>query len=276
MLTSGAEANFHGVIAARLAGVKNVISEEIGIPNHGFIAQKIFNVIFKLSHRVLGESNIVCENLKKGYAIPNQKLKVVPNFVVFTQGKEQNKLVGKEKDIFKIVSISRLEPVKNIESVLRVVARLISDKINIKYTIVGEGNHRELLEKLVSELEIENNVTFVGFQSNPYKFLHESDLYVLTSFSEGFSNSLAEALYAGTPSLSTKVGAAGEIITDGVNGWMVEVNDDDALFEKVKNIIELDSENSQIIGEAGRKTIIDNYSLENHIAILSSIYCKKE
>lgn len=274
--TSGAEANFHGVLAARWAGVKNVVAEEIGIPKHGFLAQKIFGVIFKLSHYVLGESKMVCDNLYKLYAVPKKKLKIVSNFVVFSPEKESARKGIKQKDVFTIVSVSRLEAVKNIESVLRTVAKLTSEKFAVQYTIVGEGNHRKVLETLVAALKIENNVTFVGFQSDPVPFLRESDVYVLTSFTEGFSNSLAEALYNGTPSLSTKVGAATEIITDNQNGWLVEAADDEALFRKIKSIIALDPETRKQIGQTGRTTIIDNYSIENHLETLTAIYLKKE
>lgn len=273
--TSGAEANFHGVLAARWAGVKNVVAEEIGIPKHGFLAQKIFGIIFKLSHYVLGESKTVCDNLYKWYAIPKQKLKIVSNFVVFSPQNEINGRTTTPKDFFTIVSVSRLEPVKNIESVLKAVAKLTSEKIAVHYTVVGEGKHRKGLEALVAELNIQNNVIFVGFQSNPVPFLQASDLYVLTSFTEGFSNSLAEALYNGIPSLTTEVGAAEEIITDNQNGWLVEAADDEALFRKIKSIIALDSETRKQIGQAGRNTIVENYSIEKHLETLTAIYLQK-
>lgn len=273
---SGAEANFHGVIAARLARVPNVIAEEIGIPNHGFLARKIFNVVFRLAHYVLGESTVVCSHLDKLYNIPNRKLKVVPNFVVFSKEDELHQEASKTPEVFTMVSISRLEPVKNIESVLRVMAKLVSENRKVQYTIVGEGNHRGVLEKTVSALKIEKNVTFTGFQSNPSHFLLQSDLYLLTSFTEGFSNSLAEALYSGIPSLSTKTGAAEEIITNKVSGWLVNVDDDDDLYATIKNIAAMDPESRRKVGAAGRNTIVEKYSIGSHIEKLKAIYLKKE
>jgi hypothetical protein len=77
---SGAEANFHGLIAARLVGVKKILVEEIGIPNQSKMAKAVFSIIYKFADLVIGESRIVTDKLKEMYPIEGQKLKVVPNF----------------------------------------------------------------------------------------------------------------------------------------------------------------------------------------------------
>lgn len=268
--TSGAEANFHGVLAAKMAKVPKIIVEEIGVPTHGKFARVVFNIIYKLSDYVIGESNMVVRNLKSKYSIKTDKLRVIHNFI--NHSLINSNFILKKRDIFTIVSVSRLELVKNIESVLRVIRKIINTGTEVRYIIVGDGAIKDDLKSLVMSLKIEKYVFFEGFKKDPLPLLLSSDLYVLTSLSEGFSNSLLEAMYAGVPSLSTKVGSAEEVIEDGVNGWLVDVNSDDALYDKLLNIISITRDERLKVGKIGKETVIKNYSSQKHIDLLMEIY----
>lgn len=268
---SGAEANFHGVLAAKLAKVPVIISEEIGIPSQSKMAKQIFKFIYALSDYVIGNSKPVISYLRVENQVMDQKLVTVANPLVF---KEIGGRPERTEDIFRIVSVSRLEPVKNIESVLKVMADLLSEQYKIRYTIVGEGKHRPVLEALVKELGIEEYVAFAGFQGNPLPFLQSADLYLLTSFTEGFSNSLAEAMYSETPSLSTRVGAAEALISEGENGWLVPPGDDKVLKRTLKTIVGTNREKLKAIGTKGKQIIVENYSLDKHVAMLMRLYQK--
>lgn len=127
---------------------------------------------------------------------------------------------------------------------------------------------------MVHDLAITEHVTFWGFQEKPFPFLRSAEVFILNSFSEGFSNSLLEAMYAGTPSLSTQVGAANEILEDGKNGWVIPVNDGMALYEKLKELLILDKPRLQQIGLEGQKTVLENYSLQGHLEKLMELYRK--
>lgn len=269
--TSGAEANFHGIIAAKLAAVPVIIVEEIGIPTQSAMAKKIFSVVYSFADFVVGNSNEVIAYLKIHNKVLDKKALKIPNPVIFPNLPETRKIA---QNVFRIISVSRLEKVKNIDSMLRVVARLNEINIRVQYSILGDGSEKWHLEKLTKALNIENQVVFLGFQERPYSFLLSSDLYVLTSFSEGFSNSLAEAMYCGVPSLTTRVGAAQEIITNNQNGWIVNVNDDDDLFQCIQSIIKRNKDEQIAIGQKGKATIVQKYSLQNHIDLLMTIYNK--
>jgi glycosyltransferase involved in cell wall biosynthesis len=267
--TSGAEANFHGIIAAKLASVPIIVAEEIGIPTQSIVAKKVFSVVFSLSDYVIGNSVEVIDFLKTQNKVSVTKLIKIHNPVNFPA---LSKVHKKADDFFRIISVSRLEKVKNIDSILRVISRLTKNNIKVLLSIVGDGSEMKHLQNLSVKLNIENQVTFLGFQKKPYSFLLMSDLYVLTSFSEGFSNSLAEAMYCEVPSISTSVGAACEIINHNVNGWIVNINDDDELYEKIYSIIKMDKSLLKSVGQKGKSTIIENYSLQKHIDTLLKIY----
>lgn len=269
--TSGAEANFHGILAGKFAGIPVIIGEEIGIPSHSKKAQFIFSRVYALADYVIGNSQAVLDVVHQVDKVPQRKLVKIANPILFRDlsacPKESN-----SEDRFRMLMISRLETVKNIEGVIRVIERLCKDGIAVHLTIAGIGSAEKELKELVTDLKLKNTVSFTGFIKDPYPFLAKADLYILNSFSEGFSNSLVEAMFSKTPSLSTAVGAAPEIITDNENGFLVWPNDDGALYLKLKQIISLSKEKRDEIAKKGHEMIVKNFSLENHIEALMKIY----
>ncbi|WP_417237040.1 glycosyltransferase [Bizionia paragorgiae] len=266
--TSGAEANFHGVLAAKLAGVPKIIAEEIGVPNQGRLSKLIFSVIYKLADKVVGNSVPVINYLQQNNDVPESKVKLIPNPIIFKS--LENKRIT--NSVFKIISVSRLEPVKNIKAVINVVKRLNEAGRPIHYDIVGSGSEETELKKQVEELNLKNCVSFLGFNSDPYPFLLNADVYVINSFTEGFSNSLIEAMYSGMPSVSTKSGSAEEIIEHGVNGWLVEVGNENDLLNTLKHIMKLSGPDRTKVGLNGKTFVEANYSLDIHINHLIEIY----
>lgn len=269
--TSGAEANFYGILVAKLAGVPKIIGEEIGTPNHSKKAQLIFSLVYRFADFVVGNSQAVLDVVHRLDKVPMKKLKKIDNPILFKDlGNYKRNEAANE---FRMIMISRLEPVKNIEGVLNVFSRIKNDiEMNVKLIIAGSGQSETLLNQKVKDLGLENEVEFLGFINDPYPYLANADLYILNSHSEGFSNSLVEAMYSKTPSLSTAVGAAPEIIEDGVNGFLTPANDEEALYQKLKSILGMSKERLSEIGLSGHEKIVQNFSLENHITELMKIY----
>src|SRR5690606_29137773 len=81
--TSGAEANFHGILAAKLAGIPKIIGEEIGTPNHSKKAQFIFSIIYRFADFVIGNSQAVLDAVQKLDKVPKRKLKKIDNPIIF-------------------------------------------------------------------------------------------------------------------------------------------------------------------------------------------------
>lgn len=265
---SGVEAYFHGMIAAWLAGVPIRVAEEIGIPKHSTITRIVIRHVLKLANYTgIGTAQLY-DLFQKRYRVPEKKLRLLPNFIVETPLDARSD--GTDK--FRILTVSRLHPVKNIGSILRVLPALAEKYPNIIYTIVGEGPQQAELEELVGDLGITRHVEFAGYDPEPYHWLLGADLYLLTSWTEGCSISLLEAMYAATPSISTRVGAAEEIISDGVNGWLIDPGDDDALREKIETAINLSHSERRRIGLRGREKILDGYTLEKYMARLKELY----
>lgn len=266
--TSGAEANFHGIIAGKLAGVPKIIGEEIGIPQQGFMAKIIFSLIFKLADSVVGNSIPVVTYLRDENKVPSQKLALIPNPILTGSLPEKDL---KETD-FTIISVSRLDKVKNIKDLIKVTGRLLEEGFKVKLMIVGSGPEELSLKEQVQQMNLTRHISFQGFEPDPYTLLLRSDVFVLNSFKEGFSNALMEAMYSGTPSISTATGAAEELINHGENGWLVEVNNPQDLYEKLKSVIKLSPEERVQIGLKAKTWIEENYALERHIESLLALY----
>lgn len=266
--TAAAEANFHGIIAAKLAGVRTIIGEEIGIPNHSVTAQRIFRLVYQLAEIVIGVSASVKKHLVATGEIPKEKGVVIYNPV--SVPKVFPKL---EDNKFNIVYVGRLEKVKNLATLIKAFAEL-SDE-NTKLTLVGDGRERKSLENLVRDVGISNKVYFAGFSNEPSQYLCNADLYVLPSYSEGFGIAAVEAMFLKVPVLATQVGGVPEFITDGENGWLFNPTSVKDLAAKLHAILQMDQSDRIAIGEKGYQAVSERFTVEKYIENLERLYERK-
>lgn len=267
--TSGAEANFHGILAAKIAGVNRIVGEEIGIPGQGRMANFVFSGIYKLADAVLANSLVVSDYLKNKNGVSPHKLRLVANPIGAIPS---NTIPVSSENQFEILTVSRLEAVKNIEGVLEALADLVPIHREIKFTIIGEGKHEAFLKQRVIDLNLKEHVDFLGYLEKPYSKVLHADLFVLNSHTEGFSNALTEAMLHGIPCLATNVGAASDMILDGETGWLVNPNHPKELRSKIESIMEIPKEKLAATGMRGKAWVESKYSLDRHINELSKIY----
>jgi len=263
--TAAAEANFHGILAAKLAGVKTIIGEEIGIPNHSSIARKIFSAVYRLTNKVICVSQSVKSHLVQTGEINKDKGVVVYNPVSFSEI-----YCRKTADTFMMVYVGRLEKVKNVDTLLRAFSKI--QNIGVELTIVGDGRERVHLESLANELNILKRVSFKGFQKAPANFIALADLFVLPSYSEGFGIAAVEAMFQKVPVLCSNVGGIPEFVKENENGWLFNPNDIDELASKLESIILKTPEERKRIGEKGYTDVIDQFTVEKYIKNLENIY----
>lgn len=268
--SAGGEANFYSFLVGKLLFVPRIIVEEIGIPQHSFVAVKVFSYIYRNSYMVIGESKAVINNILKKYTVSKNKLKIIPNFIILNCNFNVNKLLN--RDIFTFLTISRLEEVKNIQLQIKLIKSLLDEGYNVKLVIVGDGSQFGYLQKLTIDLSIEKNVIFEGYRSNVNDYYQNADLFLLTSFSEGFSNSLLEAMSNKLPCITTRVGSAEEIIIEGYNGWIVNVDDFLDILQKVKYVLSYNKNELTIVGENAYQHLLKNFSINTHISNLLELY----
>lgn len=139
----------------------------------------------------------------------------------------------------RIVAVGRLDANKNHEMMIRAFAALKDKYSEYTLTIYGEGELRPVLEDLVQRLGILERVFLPGVIPDVAARIERASLFLLTSYSEGVSNALIEALASGLPVISTDVPSGGtvELIADGVNGLIIPTGDSRALEEAMDKLL---------------------------------------
>ncbi len=154
---------------------------------------------------------------------------------IITKAKEHCEL-KKNKDKLTIVTIGRLIPQKGYTLLCEVINKLVKDYQNIELWILGEGEEKNKLEEYINKNHLQKYIKLLGFQENPYKYLAQADLFVSSSYVEGFSLVLAEAVTLEIPILSTNTTGPNNILDHGKYGKIVEYDFDD-LYNGLKEII---------------------------------------
>lgn len=277
---SSAEGNFHGLIAAKLAGVPVRIGEEIGYPNHRFLARFIFKIIYSLATHVIAISNSVKDKIVELGEAKKSQILVVYNPVtlssdsnvmqspLFISAAEKFNLFPKTEN-FTFVTVCRLVPIKNLHSLINCFAKL--NKRDVTLWIVGEGPERESLEKLTIALGISANVIFFGFQNNIALWLNNADAFVLPSYSEGFSISLVEAMLCGLPCIATKIGGPAELIQNKISGFLIDPLDSHELFMVMEKLTLMPEMERSFMGKKAKK-FAKKFSVQNYVNHLSDVY----
>lgn len=263
--TAAAEANFHGIIAAKMARIPVIIGEEIGFPAHSNKAKKVFKIVYSFAHKVICVSKAVKEFLISINEINTEKGIVIYNPVSLPKTVEISK-----SDVFTIVCVGRLEVVKNQQLLIHAFSKL-SNK-NLKLILVGDGREKQNLETLIKTLQLEDKVTITGFSSEPEKYLAQASLFVLPSLSEGFGIAVVEAMQMGLPCLCSSVGGIPEFIEENKTGWLFDPKNPNEMVEKLEKIISLPNNNLIEVGQNGKKFTSNAFTTEIYVNNLESLY----
>lgn len=149
------------------------------------------------------------------------------------------KLSGEPSDIkkqtFTILSVGHLTEQKGFDRLLNAVKRLNEDGFEFELWLAGYGEDEDKLKNYAKENNL-NNVKFLGYQKNPYKYMKAADLYVCSSRYEGFNLTVAEALFLETPVLSTDCTGPSEILAGGEYGLLVD-NSEDGLYNGIYSLL---------------------------------------
>jgi colanic acid/amylovoran biosynthesis glycosyltransferase len=179
----------------------------------------------------------------------------------------------------KILTIGRLVEKKGHGYAIKAIAKVVAKHENIIFNIAGDGDLRNKLESLVSELEIKKYVKFLGKveQNEVLELYRQSHFFILSSVTanngdqEGIPVVLMEAQAIGLPVISTYHSGIPEVVIDGKSGFLVHEKDVDALAEKIEYLIEHPELWSEI-GREGRKFVEERYDIKKLNQKLVEIY----
>lgn len=152
----------------------------------------------------------------------------------------------------KIVTVARLTAAKNLPMLINAFNMVYSDFPNYQLVIYGDGEEREPLQKMIDQLGLGDRVVLYGKVKNIYDYISSASLFVLSSDFEGMSNALMEAISLGLPVISTNVSGAAEMVINGVNGFLIDTGDVEALTIAMRKIL-IDPELRKRMGQESVK-----------------------
>lgn len=166
------------------------------------------------------------------------KSTVIPNPCFICEEKIGKALHVPKKN--KLVSIGRLIESKNHQLLIKVFKKVHDEYPDYSLYVYGEGPYREKLEKLISELLMQEFVKLPGNIQNIHEEILDAKIFILTSNYEGMPNVLMEAMALGLPVISTQVSGTNMLVDNKINGFTIPIKDEDALFVTIQSLIEND------------------------------------
>lgn len=269
----GMLAGFLARVPARIASKRETFSKT----EHQTLVERN---VFRLAHQILCNSGAVREYLANA-GVPATKLRVIYNGLdaeQFSAASDRNESVYRNiglsfdgpRRLITIVANIRSD-VKNHSMFLRSAKSVSKEIERAEFIIAGEGELEAVLKEQVRALGIENRVHFIGSCADVPSLLAASDVCVLSSRSEGFSNAILEYMAAGKPVVATRVGGAAEAVVEGETGFIVESEDDQAMARRIIELLQ-DSALLRKFGENGRKRVSEMFSLDAQLENTKALY----
>ena len=161
------------------------------------------------------------------------------------------------------VMAGRLDSQKNYPMVFRAIKTVKEKYPDIHLEIFGKGSAQDILDNMIKEMGLEDNIKLCGWSQNTIGEYLNHDAYILSSNFEGMPNALMEAMAVGLPCISTDCDTGpSDLIEDGINGYLIPVNDDKMLAERIIDIIEMGADERARLGTNARRTLFENFNSE--------------
>ncbi len=195
---------------------------------------------FKTFDKIVGVSKTVSDSFIEKYGLSEKvTTKYNTNDVnkILALSEQTDDDYYKDNAAVKISTVGRLSQEKGYERLIDCCNRLAADNLSFELLIIGSGPKELALKQKIEEYNLQNTVRLVGFKTNPYSLIKQSDLFVCSSYQEGLSTAISEAIILGVPVISTEVSGAKEVLGENNEYGVVVDNNDDSLYEGMKKLI---------------------------------------
>ena len=269
-----------GMLAAKAAGVPAIIHGE-----HGFLKADtkkhilIQRLLWRTADQVMCVSEALRDKIAATIGFPKDRIHVIKNGVDINRynlspnGNDFKAAMGFPTEDFLFGSIGRLVPVKDYATLLRAAKVVMTSVPNSQLIFVGDGPRRHELEVLANDLGIAGRVHFLKWSEEVPRIMAALDVFVLSSISEGMSNSILEAMCSCKPVVATAVGGNPELVVDGKTGILVPSKDPQQMGHAILELLR-DSKKRRRMGEAGRQRVEAEFSLPQMIRNYEKMYVR--
>jgi glycosyltransferase involved in cell wall biosynthesis len=243
----------------------------------GLVHKILLRIFYPLADDIIALTNEARMDLVKNFGVPLRKVTVIQNPIDldYVRRMASEPLDRGDARLFSgkdsvIISVGRLYPKKGYQYLLRAFSLLIRER-RAKLLILGEGPYEKNLRRMASGLDISDRVHFMGFRTNPFKYVRNSDIFVFPSLYEGFPNVLLEAMACGAPVISTDcTSGPRDIIEPGKSGVLVPIENENALFQMMKRLID-DHAFRKRLSEGGSRRV-ENFTVERALKNYENVF----
>lgn len=268
----------YGSLAAQFTRVKVVFTEHGRFypDRYRYKAAMINPIIALLTSKIVAISSATRDALARYEFIPKRKISVIYNGIaplIPNDGKAMSlrEQLGIPVGATVVGTVSRLDPVKNQSMMLRAFKMLLAQHPNSWLLIVGDGPSRTALEKLAEDLGIAQRTSFAGFISAPVNYLTLMEIFLLSSFTEGTSMTLLEAMSLGIPIVATDVGGNSEVLKDEGSGILVSSDDAESFYRAISLLL-TDKGTFEEKSETAKAVFTERFSCDTMAMQYASIY----
>jgi glycosyltransferase involved in cell wall biosynthesis len=273
-----------------------IISKLTGKPHISTIHDVYFQTNKKFWENWSHQSNVGSFSKWSGQFIEKMILKLKPSLIHTVSETSKNDLIkaGKKRDDIAVVPnginideyqikaakkpfqfcfIGRLVFYKNIDIVIKSFKNIVDALPEARFIIAGRGPCENELINLTKELNLENNISFIGriTHAHKLKLLAESQLMVQPSLVEGFGITIIESFACGTPVIATNIMPLPELVRDGENGVTIDPYDTQKWSHFIKQYL-LNPDKCREHGENGKKMVMDKYTIERITDKIEKLY----
>jgi glycosyltransferase involved in cell wall biosynthesis len=214
------------------------------------------NAVFRLLYRILypRADGIICpaeairKDLKNNFRIRDEKMLTIPNPVPvdMIRSKMRARYNPPRRSGARLVAVGYLTRQKGFDLLIKAMGQLVTRRPNIHLTILGDGPDKHELLDQIQSLNLSDSITLAGFKENPYPFLFNSDLFVLSSRWEGLPNVVLESLACGTPVVAFECpSGVREIFDESSQGSLVPARNVGALAKAIDQWLKKDKPRSK-------------------------------
>ena len=137
-----------------------------------------------------------------------------------------------------LIAVGTLKEVKGFDRLLRITKRLSAEGYPVHFYLLGKGPLEEQFRQYIRENDLAKNITLLGYQINPYKYVAKADIFLCSSYREGFSTAATEALILGVPVCTVEVSGMKEMLGNHNEYGIVTNNSENALYQEVRHLLD--------------------------------------
>jgi glycosyltransferase involved in cell wall biosynthesis len=276
--------NTLGSLAGMLLGVPSVSTiHTLETPQKGtseyWRLQIMWASLRYFSKRIIAVSESTRLHHMRVGRLPEHKMITIYNGIdlfAFTKSHQdildaKRKLLNLPTNAIILLTVAVLREPKGIQYLIKALPALVQKFPNLYYLVVGDGEYKGMLEKIVKEASMEEHVIFAGQRNDVREMLALSDVFVLPTLTDALPTVLIEALAAELPIVASNVGGVPEIVTHELNGLLVPPADSVKLTEACLRLVQ-DKDTAREMATSGLKIAKERFDIHDQVKILSHLY----